>query len=346
MDLQEGNNMENKIYHYDANTNKLFVADSIFSNLDYNYAYINNLNANISIMITTNILSLIKSLSQSSTSEFTINWNNILYIFNDLYYLGYVDMCTASCVNNKNHQDIIDPNSTMLCKIIMDLLIDFTLDVDSNLVDKSICSVYFSKNIEKTLSNMVKEKYDHYNSQKDQSIIENSNATVEEEYVVDKKDTYIFWDSYFMGVAKMVAMRSKDPSCKVGACIIRDNKILSTGYNGFPRGLSDKDYPWTKGLEDETKNKYFYVVHAELNAILNSDNIVSGSTLYVTKFPCNECCKAIIQSGIKNVIYDDSIEDVDLVKDKKVVAAMKMLYDAGISVDRYKSKNISITIEL
>lgn len=191
------------------------------------------------------------------------------------------------------------------------------------------------------------ESMEHYLATKVAEKYQNEHKVVYEEKPVDaNSDNNLSWDSYFMGVAKMAAKRSKDPSCKVGACICKDNKIISTGYNGFPRGLSDKDYPWTKGSEDETKNKYFYVVHAELNAILNSNNNVSGSTLYVTKFPCNECCKAIIQSGIKKVIYTDSLENQDLVKDEKIVAAMKMLYNAKITVDRYKSQNISINIDL
>ena len=166
------------------------------------------------------------------------------------------------------------------------------------------------------------------------------------EIVTEKSENYISWSSYFMGIAKLVKMRSKDPSCKVGACIVRDNKVLSTGYNGFPIGLSDKDYPWTKGSEDPTKNKYFYVVHAELNAILNSDNPVNGSTLFVTKFPCNECVKAIIQAGIKRVIFDDEIQDKELMSDPLIYTAYKMLSDAGITVERYQYINISINIEL
>lgn len=166
------------------------------------------------------------------------------------------------------------------------------------------------------------------------------------EIVTEKSEKYISWTNYFMGIAKLVRMRSKDPSCKVGACIVRDNKVLSTGYNGFPIGISDKDYPWTKGSDDPTKNKYFYVVHAELNAILNSDNPVNGSTLFVTKFPCNECVKAIIQAGIKRVVFDDEMKDKELMSDPLIYTAYKMLSDAGITVERYQSINIGINIEL
>lgn len=119
-----------------------------------------------------------------------------------------------------------------------------------------------------------------------------------------KRQKYISWDQYFMGVAKLAALRSKDPSTQVGCCIVsNDKKVLSQGYNGFPKGCSDDEFPWEKGNDDPYDNKYYYVVHAELNAILNAKTNLDGSTLYVTLFPCQECTKAIIQSGIKKVIY-------------------------------------------
>lgn len=144
---------------------------------------------------------------------------------------------------------------------------------------------------------------------------------------------HISWDEYFMGIAKLSASRSKDPVTKVGACIINDDrKILSTGYNGFPNGCSDDEYPWSKGPDkDELDTKYPYVVHAELNAILNANKDIRGSTLYVTLFPCNECAKAIIQSGIKKVIY---LEEKG--KDKKeYIASRRMLNSAGIIYEKY-----------
>ncbi|MDF2887926.1 MAG: dCMP deaminase [Lacrimispora sp.] len=122
-----------------------------------------------------------------------------------------------------------------------------------------------------------------------------------------KREDYITWDEYFMGVAVLSGKRSKDPSTQVGACIVsQDNKILSMGYNGFPLGCSDDEFPW--GRENETEDpynaKYFYSTHSELNAILNyRGGSLEGSKLYVTLFPCNECAKAIIQSGIKTIIY-------------------------------------------
>lgn len=157
------------------------------------------------------------------------------------------------------------------------------------------------------------------------------------------KDNYISWDEYFMAIAEVVKLRSKDPNTKVGACIVKDNKILSTGYNGFPRGCDDDKYPWDKGNENEVDNKYFYVVHAELNAILNSTQSVKDSTIYVTLYPCNECAKAIIQSGIKKVIY----KNIDLSTEEKkckIQHTGQMFTDAGVEVCMYENREINISI--
>lgn len=120
-----------------------------------------------------------------------------------------------------------------------------------------------------------------------------------------KRENYISWNEYFMGIALMSAKRSKDPNRQVGACIVKDNQILSTGYNGFPKGCSDNVFPWNKEDENDIySHKKYYVVHAELNAILNSHGTnLNDSTIYVDLFPCNECAKAIIQSGITKVVY-------------------------------------------
>ena len=119
-----------------------------------------------------------------------------------------------------------------------------------------------------------------------------------------KRQDYITWDEYFMSVAKLAALRSKDPNSQVGTCIVsKDNKILSMGYNGFPMGCSDDEFPWARD-GGELDTKYVYVTHSELNAILNyRGGSLEGAKLYVSLFPCNECAKAIIQSGIKEVIY-------------------------------------------
>lgn len=151
----------------------------------------------------------------------------------------------------------------------------------------------------------------------------------------DKRQDFISWDEYFMGVAMLAAKRSKDPSTQVGACIVDDdNRILSTGYNGFPYGCSDDEYPWAReGEANDTK--YPYVVHAELNAILNNrgKNLV-GARIYVALFPCNECAKAIIQSGIREVIYlSDKYASTPTVQ-----ASKRMLASAGIEMRQFISK--------
>lgn len=120
-----------------------------------------------------------------------------------------------------------------------------------------------------------------------------------------KRQDYISWDDYFMGVAMMSAMRSKDPSTQVGACLVNDKKrILGLGYNGWPSGIPDEQLPWDRDKDlPYEKTKYAYVVHAEPNAILNSTGNVEGSTLYVTMAPCNECAKLLAQAGVKEVVY-------------------------------------------
>ena len=121
----------------------------------------------------------------------------------------------------------------------------------------------------------------------------------------DKRTDYLSWDEYFMGVAMLSGMRSKDPNTQVGCCIVsQDNKILSMGYNGLPMGCSDDEFPWAREGEDPLETKYVYTTHSELNAILNyNGGSLAGAKLYVSLFPCNECAKAIIQAGIKEVIY-------------------------------------------
>ena len=148
----------------------------------------------------------------------------------------------------------------------------------------------------------------------------------------DKRTDYISWDEYFMGIAILSGMRSKDPNSQVGACIVSpDNKILSMGYNGFPIGCSDDEFPWRRE-GDPLENKYFYVTHSELNAILNyRGGSLEGSRLYVTLFPCNECAKAIIQSGIRSIVYD-SDKYAELAS---TVASKRMLDAAGVSYRKY-----------
>ena len=156
-----------------------------------------------------------------------------------------------------------------------------------------------------------------------------------------KRTDYISWDEYFMGIAMLAAKRSKDPSTQVGACIVsQDNIIVSTGYNGMPKGCSDDEFPWDRTGED---TKYPYVVHAELNAILNANGRdLRGSRLYVALFPCNECAKAIIQSGVREVVYlSDKYAGT-----KENTASKRMLDAAGVKYTRLKAATKSITIDL
>ena len=157
-----------------------------------------------------------------------------------------------------------------------------------------------------------------------------------------KRSDYISWDEYFMGVAILAAQRSKDPNTQVGACIVsNDNKILSIGYNGMPLNCSDDDFTWERDTADD--NKYFYTVHSELNAILNyRGGSLEGSKIYVTLFPCNECAKAIIQAGIKTIIYkEDKYSDSPSVR-----ASKRMLNAAGVRYYQYEITGRKIEIDV
>lgn len=158
-----------------------------------------------------------------------------------------------------------------------------------------------------------------------------------------KRDNYLSWDEYFMGVATLAGMRSKDPSSQVGCCIVSDeNKILSMGYNGFPIGCSDDEFPWARE-GDMLDTKYAYVTHSELNAILNyRGGSLAGSRIYVSLFPCNECAKAIIQSGITEVIYSDD----KYAQTPGVIASKKMLDAAGVKYTLYQSTGRTVKIHL
>lgn len=155
-----------------------------------------------------------------------------------------------------------------------------------------------------------------------------------------KNSNILTWDEYFMGLAHLSALRSKDPNTQVGAAIVDENhRVVSVGYNGFPTGVSDDEFPWGRegGVLD---SKYAFVVHAELNAILNSQRSVRGCTIYVSLFPCNECAKAIIQSGIKKIVYEsDKYNGVDT-----NIASKRMLKAAGVELVRI-SNTISISVE-
>ena len=159
-----------------------------------------------------------------------------------------------------------------------------------------------------------------------------------------KRKDYIDWDQYFMGVAELSARRSKDPNTQVGCCIASpDNKIYSLGYNGLPRGLSDDEFPWGSKSKNPEETKYPYVCHSELNAILNfTGHSLKGCRLYVTLFPCNECAKAIIQTGIKEVIYRDNLYPNEVA----TKVSIRMFKAAGVKVTKYKNKNRKILLVL
>lgn len=168
--------------------------------------------------------------------------------------------------------------------------------------------------------------------------------TVPKTNSVNKRSNYISWDEYFMGVAILSSKRSKDPSTQVGACIVNQkNRIVGTGYNGLPSGCSDDAYPWDK-QGDFLQTKYPYVCHAELNAILNNIGMdLAGCRIYTALFPCNECSKAIIQSGISEVVYlSDKYEATDAAK-----ASKRMLENAGVTCRRVETsiKYLQISFE-
>ena len=163
---------------------------------------------------------------------------------------------------------------------------------------------------------------------------------------VKKRDGYLSWDEYFMAIAKLSSMRSKDPSTQVGACIVdKDKRILSIGYNGAPNGFDDDSFPWDR-VGNAIETKYFYVCHAEMNAILNfkgSRRDLEGATIYVDLFPCNECAKLIIQSGIKEIVY---LSDKYATTDSTVVS--KKLFDTcGVKYRRLDNiSNLKFDIDL
>ncbi len=152
---------------------------------------------------------------------------------------------------------------------------------------------------------------------------------------INMDNNILNWDEYFMGIALLSSKRSKDPSTKVGACIVdNENKVVSIGYNGMPRGLDESKLSWNKN--DGLDSKYLYVCHAEFNAILNTRNgsSLKGCTVYVTLFPCNECAKAIIQTGIKKIVYLSDKYHLTL----NTQASRKMLELAGVELEEYKGR--------
>lgn len=150
----------------------------------------------------------------------------------------------------------------------------------------------------------------------------------------------INWDDYFMSLAILVSLRSKDPSSKVGAVLVKENKIIGTGYNGFPTGCDEEKLSWERDIDGKgwLNTKYPYVIHAEANALLNSVAKPDGSSVYVTLFPCNECSKLLIQGGVKEVVYlQNKYPDQDA-----FVAAKSMLELTGVKVRELAPKDINL----
>lgn len=159
-----------------------------------------------------------------------------------------------------------------------------------------------------------------------------------------KRQDYISWDEYFMGVSMLSGMRSKDPSTQVGACIVSgDNKILSMGYNGFPNGCSDDEFPWEREGDGEIETKYPFVTHSELNAILNyRGGSLEGAKIYVSLFPCNECAKAIIQAGIKTIVYESD----KYAETPSTIASKRMLDAAGVRYYKYQHTGRKVMLDM
>lgn len=157
-----------------------------------------------------------------------------------------------------------------------------------------------------------------------------------------EKKNNISWDEYFMAMAALSSLRSKDPNTKVGAVIVSpEHKVISIGYNGMPREVDETQLSWNKG--EGLDSKYLYVCHAEFNAILNTQvgGTLKGATLYVTLFPCNECAKAVIQTGIKEVVYlDDKYKDQVFMQ-----ASRKMLELAGVKLRHFEGQDIEISVK-
>ncbi|MBI3632154.1 MAG: AAA family ATPase [Candidatus Vogelbacteria bacterium] len=163
----------------------------------------------------------------------------------------------------------------------------------------------------------------------------------EQKKLQTKENIVLTWDECFVSMARIIALRSKDPRTQAGAVIVNQNNVvLGLGYNGFPRGIENDDFPWCDG-DDFLNAKYAYVVHAEANAVYNSNGSVQGSKIYCTLFPCNECTKALIQVGIKEVIFEcDKHHD-----ENSYIASRRLLDVAGITYRQFISDVIKAPIE-
>lgn len=160
-----------------------------------------------------------------------------------------------------------------------------------------------------------------------------------------KREDYLKWKDYFMSVALVSGQRSKDRKTQVGACIANENnRIVGVGYNGFPDGCSDDEFPWDKDTKDQMKSKHLYVVHAESNAIINRFSAdLNNCTMYVTRIPCNECAKLIIQTGIKKVVY---MSDYGKLDENEVKASIRMFLASGVACTEYHPEFKGLNLDL
>lgn len=171
----------------------------------------------------------------------------------------------------------------------------------------------------------------------------NNELTPNETTKTSKRTDYLIWWDYFMSLAYIASMRSKDPNTQVGACIVNEeNRVVSLGYNGMPNGCSDDELPWARTASNPMDVKYLYVCHAEMNAILNKNSHdCKGCTIFVILFPCNECAKLIIQAGIRQVVYLKEKYS----NDEKFMASKVLLQMAGVKIVQYTPKQRQILID-
>lgn len=268
-----------------------------------------------------------------------LNLNDIVSEYDSDDYDGVLDALYHVQAKNDYWENEGESLTDLIHKyrwyILKDALMQRGRDAVTDFIGTDISSSEFSRVLDETEMVMPDETFEKF---WEMSISPKNEASQNN---TAKRRDYISWDEYFMGIAMLSAMRSKDPNSQVGACIVRDNKILSLGYNGMPIGCDDDIMPW--GREgNELETKYMYVCHSELNAILNAGKDLHGSTMYVTLFPCNECAKAIIQSGIKCIVYlDDKYRDAN-----NNVAARHMFKIAGVETKKYEPSARNVTLNL
>lgn len=268
-----------------------------------------------------------------------LNLNDIVSEYDNDDYDGVLDALYHVQAKNDYWENDGESLTDLIHKyrwyILKDALMQRGRDAVTDFIGTDISSSEFSRVLDETEMVMPDETFEKF---WEMSISPKNEASQNN---TAKRRDYISWDEYFMGIAMLSAMRSKDPNSQVGACIVRDNKILSLGYNGMPIGCDDDIMPW--GREgNELETKYMYVCHSELNAILNAGKDLHGSTMYVTLFPCNECAKAIIQSGIKRIVYlDDKYRDAN-----NNVAARHMFKITGVETKKYEPSARNVTLNL